>query len=68
MSKLSPAPVIGEDLYQRLSELAEAVRERATKGRNIHAAALYVALEALRVQAEHAGSAISVYITGAGHK
>jgi formate dehydrogenase assembly factor FdhD len=61
MSKIPP-PVIGEALYQRLSELCEATRAVATKGRNYHAAALYIVLEALRAQAEHTGTHVAVYI------
>jgi hypothetical protein len=52
MSRIAP-PAIGEDLYRRLSELCTAARAASTVDRNFHAAALYVALEALRVQAEH---------------
>jgi hypothetical protein len=60
MSKVPP--VIGQALYDSLSSLCEAARQQATHGRDYHAAALYVALEALRVQAEHVGTAVSVYI------
>ena len=55
-------PVIGADLYRMLSELCDAARLHASVSRNYHAAALYVAIEALRVQAENVGSAVSVYI------
>jgi hypothetical protein len=67
MSKIAP-PVIGKDLYRRLSELCEATREQAATGRNYHAAALYVVLETLRVQAEYPGTHVAVYILPAGGK
>ena len=67
MTKIAP-PVIGEDLYQRLSELCEATRQQATTGRNFHAAALYVVLETLRVQAEYRGVHVAVHILPAGGK
>jgi len=60
MSKITPLP-IGEDLYRRLSELCEAARSASATGRNFHTAALYVVLEALRVQAEHSGTQVSVF-------
>ena len=62
MSKHTPAPVIGEELYNQLAQLCSAARTASTKGRNFHAAALYVVLEALRVQAEHAGTHVALYI------
>jgi hypothetical protein len=61
MSK-SITPVIGEVLYDGLAELCSVAREQAAKRKNFHAAALYVVLEALRVQAEHARTAVAVYI------
>jgi hypothetical protein len=67
MSKIAP-PVIGEDLYRRLSELCEATRRQATDGRNFHAAALYVVLETLRVQAEYPGVHVAVHILPAGDR
>jgi len=56
-------PIIGRELYERLASLSEAARTHATAARNFHAAALHVVLEALRVQAENAGSAVAVYVT-----
>jgi len=66
MSKSTIQPVIGAALYERLSELCVAARLQATTGKNYSAAALYVVLEALRVQAEHQGSHVSVYIAPVG--
>lgn len=62
MSALKP-PVIGEALYDRLCELCVAARLQATTGKNFHAAALYVVLEALRVQAQDAGTKVAVYVS-----
>jgi hypothetical protein len=56
-------PVIGRDLYERLAALSEAARVHATAARNFHAAALFVVLEALRVQAENKGTRVAVYIS-----
>jgi hypothetical protein len=58
----STTPVIGEDLYRQLSQLCAAARAASTAGRNFHAAALYVCLEALRVQAEATGSHVTVLL------
>lgn len=44
-------PAIGIELYRMLAELCDASRLHASAG-NCHAAALYIVLEALRVQAE----------------
>jgi hypothetical protein len=68
MLKSTPTPMIGASLYAQLSELCEAARTAATTARNLHAAALYLVLEAPRVQAEHAGTHVAVYIQPVGGK
>lgn len=55
--------VLGAELYAELCHLTERARLQATSTRNFHAAALCVVLEALRVQAENAGTKVAVYIT-----
>lgn len=59
--KRQKAPVIGLELYKLLSELCDATRLHATAG-NYHAAALYIVLEALRVQAEDDRTRVAVYL------
>ena len=61
MAKSITTPTIGEHLYQLLSELCDATRHHATAHRDYHAAALYVVLEALRVQAEQ-GHDVTVHV------
>lgn len=61
MSKTTTVPTVGEHLYSLLAELCDAAKHHATAHRDYHAAALYVVLEALRVQAEQ-GHAVPVSI------
>jgi hypothetical protein len=67
MSRIPP-PVIGEDLFRQLCQLCAAARAASTTGRNYHAAALYVCLEALRIQAESTGSHVTVLLQPVGGK